>query len=340
MGSKLARIWAKENIMPLGAFKAALMGAGTSLEYTYTKDHIVGGYGGVGYKMTNQVYTASSNTYAVGTAYAIGTDVGYFDHAQTINGKTGMAYLPGGAVRTDASGSENTDNNQSYGFSADTFANLTAMTVAIASATTGIIDDNIYTAGGATSRTCNNYTNYAYEYGIGSDTWSTMTQMGTSRMRSQGFGMQVKDGSEMFVVGGMTANCHPTYTEVDNVDGFTPSGDTWAAKTAIPVTCAMGMQSGMGDYIYSSGGDLDGSGRADTTYRYSPSGNSWVTRTSSASTQQNGWAYPIISGGSTYLYTQGGDVEGENSDETNSYSEASNTWTSRATMTSAGRWDP
>lgn len=326
--------------MPFGIEKNTLLGAGAPKEYTYTKDHVVGGY--AGYILTNEVFTAITNSYAVGTAYSNGTDVGYFDHAQTINGKTGMGYLPGGAVRTSGGSSENTAVSKSYGFSTDAFSALTAMTVAISAGATSIIDDDIIVSGGRDSRTCNNFVDDCYQYSIAGDSWSTRSDFGDSRKRmmGQGFGMQVKDGVEHFNCGGMNANCHPTYAEVNYVDRFTPSTNAWDTRQALPVTSAKAFQSGMGDYIYSQGGDLAGAGRDDNTYRYSPGSNSWATRTSSAATQQGGWCYPIINGGDTFLYTQAGDVGGNQSDQTNYYSESANAWTSQTTLASPKRWDP
>ena len=56
MGSKLARIWVKENIMPLGANKVGLFGAAGASEGLTTIEILIvaGGGGGGGADTTNQ----------------------------------------------------------------------------------------------------------------------------------------------------------------------------------------------------------------------------------------------------------------------------------------------
>lgn len=126
------------------------------------------------------------------------------------------------------------------------------------------------------------------EYDRSGNSWSSKTDISPSRIGTSTEAI----GSYVYSCSGRDRSVSfPASGNLDNMDQYDPSGDSWTGKTGTGTYTAFGNLNTDGTYGYYHHGSTGTffSGQADTgvTYKYDPSGDSWSSLTTDSSGSKN-----------------------------------------------------
>jgi N-acetylneuraminic acid mutarotase len=199
---------------------------------------------------------------------------------------------------------------------------------------TNVVNGKIYAIGGGagSSASYSSVETYATveEYDPATDTWTTKSEMPTSR----GFhSANVVDG-KIYVIGG-SHEASPSYKHVRTVEVYDPATDTWIQKGDMPRGIGAGYSSVVDGKIYVFGG-YGGPSRVD---EYDPATDTW-TQKSDMPTKRHALSTSALDG---KIYAIGGYVPGDSGypgvATVEVYDPATDTWTTAPDMPT-GRFGP
>jgi N-acetylneuraminic acid mutarotase len=224
-----------------------------------------------------------------------------------------------------------------YDPATDTWTTKPEMPTARQGLSTSVVNGKIYAIGGGagssiTYRSVETYSTVE-EYDPATDTWTTKSDMPTSR----GFhSANVVDG-KIYVIGG-SRNSGPSVNHVRTVEVYDPATDTWTQKGDMPRNTAAGFSSVVDGKIYYIGGY--GHLSSQRVDEYDPSTDTWTMK-SEMPTGRHALSTSTLGG---KIYAIGGyDPSGPgypNVVAVEVYDPATDTWTTAPGDIPTGRFGP
>jgi len=236
----------------------------------------------------------------------------------------GILYVVGGTSVTGTGTALTT--LQAYDPVSNTWTTKASMSTGREGPAAGVINGVLYVAGGVGSGGIGHADAIAAleAYDPATDTWTTKAPMPTARA---GGAAGVINGI-LFVVGGTSSSAIGGHTDLNNVEAYNPTTNTWATKAPMP-TAGFGMASAViNGILYVAGSDA----APAAVEAYDPATDTWTVKASML-TGQAGAAAGVING---MLYVAGGfGTTGLTSASVEAYNPATNTWATKAPMPTA-----
>lgn len=208
---------------------------------------------------TNEQYNIQLNTWSSKTVYPV---------AISKSGRFILDQITGYVVSGDAASGSDRIVYQ-YSLISNTFTSkaIYPNSVSVVSPGGFVINGKGYAAGGLTGTPVTT-TN---EYNASTNSWSTKTGMSTARTTM---------GDGYFSGVGHVYAGEGASGQLTSHERYTQSSDTWDSRTAYPATLAGLMSMLLGNFMYGCGGEDTNPTSSAAVYQFSPSGNSWSTKTS------------------------------------------------------------
>jgi N-acetylneuraminic acid mutarotase len=223
---------------------------------------------------------------------------------------------------------------EEYDPATDTWTTKSEMPTARQGLSTNVVNGKIYAIGGGVSNSESYGSVETYstveEYDPATDTWTTKSEMPTSR----GFhSANVVDG-KIYIIGGSQASA-PIRNVVKTVEVYDPATDTWTQKGDMPRGIGAGYSSVVDGKIYVFGGYVF----SDRVDEYDPATDTW-TQKSDMPTKKRALTTSALDG---KIYVIGGYVPGVSGypglATVEVYDPATDTWATAPDMPT-GRWGP
>jgi N-acetylneuraminic acid mutarotase len=178
----------------------------------------------------------------------------------------------------------------------------------------GVIKGKVYVVSGATNSAVV-ATNEIYN--IAKNTWTTGAPIPTARYVPAS---AVVD-NVLYVIGGCNSSCATGGGALNVVEAYNPATNVWSEKSPIPTVIDSVYAVVSKKIIYVVGGYVPGTGRVPTLYSYNPASDTWKQEASMAVGKSNP-ATGVLGG----IIAAGGLENGGNTNDTESYAIAKNTW--------------
>lgn len=221
----------------------------------------------------------------------------------------GIIYCVGGLITYSA----NTNVNEAYNPSTNTWTTKAPMPTTRAGLGVGVVSNILYAIGGFTAGSAS-YLKTVEAYNPSTNTWSTKASLPTA---AYGMGVGVVNGI-LYTVGGGNAG-----GALNKVYAYNPSTNAWTAEAALPTALDEAAVAVVNNTLYVIGGD--NGNYLTTVYAYNPTTNSWTTEASMPGQGREAVAVGVIG---TTIYEAGGDNYNQGYLATAAaYDTTTNTWT-------------
>ena len=213
---------------------------------------------------------------------------------------------------------------EAYDPSTDSWSTHAPILTAIYEAASGVIDSNLYVAGGQADAIAGANQDILQVYDPVADTWVFKAPMPA---RSANMAGGVING-KLYVAGGM----NPSNTAyVDTLLVYDPAIDAWTPLAPMPAPRSHAAAGVIDNILYVAGGGSTSTGFLATLEAYDPATDTWTTK-APMPTARGGAEASVING---ILYVVGGYDSSAHLATVEAYDPATNTWTTEVPMPTA-----